>query len=113
MQVSATLRYAHISAQKARLLADLVRGMSAEKAVTVLRFSGKKAGLLVKKVLESAIANAEENEGADIDELYISKIAVDEGPRQKRTMPRARGRADRILKRSCHIVVQVSDGRSH
>lgn len=109
MEVAAKLRGAQISAQKARLVADQVRGKSVEEALELLTFSPKKAAVLVKKVLNSAIANAEHNEGADIDELTISEIFVDEGLTMKRIMPRAKGRADRILKRTCHITVKVAD----
>jgi large subunit ribosomal protein L22 len=110
MEVAAKLKGAAISAQKARLVADLVRGKSVEEALTILTFSPKKAAVLVKKVLNSAIANAEHNEGADIDELRISTIFVDEGLTMKRILPRAKGRADRILKRTCHITVKVASG---
>ena len=109
MQVDARLRYAPISAQKARLVADQIRGLSAEKAVSLLRFSSKKAATLIKKTLDSAIANAEHNAGADIDELKVTRIFVDEGSRAKRFRARARGRANRILKRHCHITVTVAD----
>lgn len=109
MEVSAKLKGARISAQKARLVADQVRGLPVEEALNVLTFSTKKAAHLVKKVLESAIANAENNEGADIDELKVSTIFVDEGISMKRIRPRAKGRADRILKRSCHITVKVAE----
>lgn len=112
MEVSARYRYAQISAQKVRLIADQIRGLSAEKATMLLRFSTKKAADLVKKVVDSAVANAEHNEGVDIDELFISRIFVDEGPRAKRFRARARGRGNQILKRSCHITVMVSDGES-
>ena len=110
MEVAARLKGARISAQKARLVADQVRGMSVEKALSLLEFSPKKAAHIVKKVLDSAIANAENNEGADVDELKVSSIYVDEGMTMKRLRPRAKGRADRILKRSCHITVKVADG---
>lgn len=110
MEVSAKLKGATISAQKARLVADQIRGKNVEDALTLLNFSPKKASALVKKVLNSAIANAEHNEGADIDELTVSTIFVDEGMTMKRIKPRAKGRADRILKRTCHITVKVSDG---
>lgn len=103
----AKLSHANISAQKVRLVADQVRGLSAEEALDLLEFSPKKAAHLIKKVLNSAIANAEHNEGADIDELIVSEIFVNEGRTQKRFRARARGRADRILKRSCHINVVV------
>jgi large subunit ribosomal protein L22 len=109
MEALAKHLFARSSAQKARLVADQVRGLPVEKALEILTYSPKKAALLVKKVVDSAIANAEHNEGADIDELIISKICVDEGPTMKRIMPRAKGRADRIMKRSCHITVVVSD----
>ncbi|MBL4606945.1 MAG: 50S ribosomal protein L22 [Pseudomonadales bacterium] len=109
METSARLKGARISAQKARLVADQVRGLGVDQALNMLIFSEKKAAHLVKKVLDSAIANAENNEGANIDELFVSEIFVDEGLTMKRIRPRAKGRADRILKRSCHITVKVSD----
>ena len=109
MQVNAKMSNAHISAQKCRLVVDQIRGKSVENAIDILSYSNKKAAELVKKVLMSAISNAEHNEGADIDELSVSRIFVDEGPTMKRWRPRARGRADRILKRTCHITVTVSD----
>ncbi|MGX5175053.1 50S ribosomal protein L22 [Aliikangiella sp. IMCC44653] len=109
METQAVLRHARISPQKARLVADQVRGMPVEKALNVLKFSNKKAADMIKKVLDSAIANAEHNDGADIDELKVSTIFVDEGPTLKRIKTRAKGRADRIFKRSCHITVKVSD----
>jgi large subunit ribosomal protein L22 len=112
MQVAACYRYAQMSAQKVRLVADQVRGLSAEKASELLRFSTKKAAALVKKVVDSAIANAEHNQGADIDDLIIDKIFIDEGPTAKRFRARARGRGNQILKRYCHITVMVSDGES-
>ncbi len=109
MEALAKHRYAKGSAQKARLVADQIRGLPVDKALEILTFSPKAAAHQVKKVLESAIANAEHNEGADIDELKVAKVFVDEGPTMKRIMPRAKGRADRILKRSSHITVVVSD----
>jgi large subunit ribosomal protein L22 len=109
VEVAAKLRGARISAQKARLVADQVRGKAVEEALDILSFSPKKAATLVKKVLESAIANAEHNEGADVDELKVSTIFVDEGMTLKRIKPRAKGRADRIFKRTCHITVKVAD----
>jgi len=102
-------RDARISAQKVRLVADQVRGMGVENALNLLAFSPKKAAELIKKVLESAIANAEHNDGADVDELKVSTIYVDEASTQKRMRARAKGRGDRILKRSCHITVKVSE----
>ena len=109
METVAKHRQANISAQKTRLVADQVRGMPVENALNLLTFSKKKAAVLVKKVLESAIANAEHNDGADIDELIVSTIFVDEGPTLKRLKARAKGRADRIFKRTCNITVKVSD----
>jgi large subunit ribosomal protein L22 len=109
MQVNAKLRYARISPQKSRLVADQIRGQDVEKALQILTFSNKKAAHIIKKVLESAIANAEHNEGADIDELKVKAIMVDEGPTYKRIQARAKGRANRILKRTSHITVTVSD----
>ncbi|ABD80227.1 50S ribosomal protein L22 [Saccharophagus degradans] len=109
MEVAAKLRGAGMSAQKARLVADQIRGKSVEEALDLLTFSTKKGAALIKKVLESAVANAEHNEGADVDELKVSTIFVDEGLTMKRIRPRAKGRADRILKRTCHITVKVAD----
>lgn len=109
MEAVATLRYARISAQKGRLVADQVRGLKVDRALNLLSFSPKKGAALLKKVLESAIANAEHNEGADVDELKITRVFVDEGPSYKRIRPRAKGRADRILKRTSHITVVVGD----
>jgi large subunit ribosomal protein L22 len=109
MEVAARLKGAQISAQKVRLVADQVRGLRVEEALGVLEYSTKKAARIVKKVLDSAIANAENNEGADVDELKVSSIFVDEGMTMKRLRPRAKGRADRILKRSCHITIKVAD----
>ncbi|KAF0192905.1 MAG: large subunit ribosomal protein L22 [Gammaproteobacteria bacterium] len=109
MEVDAKLKFARISAQKGRLVADQIRGLPVERALQLLEFSPKKAATMIKKVLESAIANAEHNAGADVDELKVSRILVDEGPSQKRWSPRARGSANRILKRTSHIIVAVSD----
>ncbi|HEU4774362.1 50S ribosomal protein L22 [Lysobacter concretionis Ko07 = DSM 16239] len=111
MEAKAILRSARISAQKVRLVADQVRGLTAERAVNLLKFSDKKAADLVRKVLESAIANAENNQGADIDELKVTTIMVDEGPTLKRFMARAKGRGTRILKRTSHITVVVGAGK--
>ncbi len=109
MQATAKLRMARISPQKARLVADQIRGLPAEKALNTLAFNTKGAAGLVRKVLESAIANAEHNEGADVDELRVKTICVDEGPALKRIRARAKGRANRILKRTSHIHVSVAD----
>ncbi len=109
MEVVARLKGARLSAQKARLVADQIRGKGVEEALQLLTFSPKKGADLIKKVLDSAIANAEHNEGADVDELKVSTIYVDEGLTMKRISPRAKGRADRIFKRTCHITVKVAD----
>jgi len=109
MEVAARLRGARLSAQKARLVADQIRGKRVEEALDLLAFSPKKGAAVIKKVLESAIANAEHNEGADVDDLKVSTIFVDEGLTMKRIRPRAKGRADRVFKRSCHITVKVAD----
>jgi len=109
MEVAAKHRFARISPQKCRLIVDQIRGLGVEEAITTLTFSNKKGAHLVQKVLESAIANAEHNEGADIDELKVSSTYVDEGPTMKRIQARAKGRANRILKRTSHITVTVSD----
>jgi large subunit ribosomal protein L22 len=111
METSAKHRHAKISPQpqKCRLVADQVRGLQVEKALTLLTFSNKKAAALVRKVLESAIANAEHNDGADIDELKVASIYVDQGPTMKRMRARAKGRGNRILKRTSHITVTVAD----
>jgi large subunit ribosomal protein L22 len=109
MEISAKLRNAPLSAQKARLVGDQIRGLPIEKALNVLSFSTKKAAVIVKKILESAIANAEHNENADIDELRVSTVFVDEGAPLKRFRARAKGRANHILKRTCHITVKVAE----
>ena len=109
MEVSAIAKRLQISPQKVRLVADQVRGKPVADALDILNFSTRKGALLVRKAVESAIANAEHNEGADVDDLRISEIYANEGMTMKRTRPRAKGRADRILKRSCHITVTVSD----
>jgi len=109
MGTTAKLRHARISPQKVRLVADQVRGMEVEKALELLTFSNKKASDLLKGVLDSAIANAEHNDGADIDELKVSAVMVDAGPTMKRIQPRAKGRANRILKRTSHITVEVGE----
>ncbi len=109
METAAKLRFARISPQKTRLVADQIRGLPAELALQQLAFSPKKGAGIVKKVLESAIANAEHNDGADIDELRVSSIQVDEGPVLKRMRARAKGRANRINKRTSHITVVVAE----
>jgi large subunit ribosomal protein L22 len=109
MQVSAILRGTRLSSQKARLVADLVRGKRVDLALNILTFSPQKAAFTIKKVLESAIANAEHNEGADIDELKVKAIYVDQGASLKRFTARAKGRGNRITKPTCHITVTVGD----
>lgn len=109
VEVTAKHKFARISPQKCRLIADQIRGLPVETALEALTFGVTKSSDLMKKVLESAIANAEHNEGADIDELCVSKVMVDEGPTMKRIRPRAKGRANRILKRTSHITVCVAD----
>jgi len=112
MEAIAKHRFARTSAQKARLVADQVRGLPVDRALNLLTFSPKKAAELIKKVLESAVANAEHNEGADIDTLKVQTIMVDEGPSLKRIRARAKGRADRIVKRTAHITVVVSEAKA-
>ncbi len=109
MQVAATLRYARISPQKCRLVADTIRGKSVDDALRTLTFTPKKSARIVKKVLESAIANAEHNHGADIDELRVATIEVNEAPTYRRYRARAKGRGARIIKRNSHITVCVGD----
>src|SRR5580704_10099275 len=112
MQTQAVLKFVRLSPLKGRLLADLVRGKPVGEALNELKYSRQRAAGIIRKGLESAIANAENNNGADVDELKVSEIYVDEGPTMKRIRPRAKGRADRILKRTSHITVKVSDGRN-
>ena len=109
MEVSASAKRLRISAQKVRLVADQIRGKLVADALDLVSFSNKKASVLMRKALESVVANAENNEGADIDELKGSEVYVNEGMTMKRIRPRAKGRADRIFKRSSHITVTVSD----
>jgi len=111
MQTNAMLRGVRLSAQKGRLVADLIRGMPVERALNILAFSPKKGAGILRKVLESAIANAEHNDGADIDELKVSKIHVEKGASLSRFTARAKGRGNRIMKQTCHIYVTVADGR--
>lgn len=109
MEVSASAKRLRISAQKVRLVADQIRGKPVAEALDLLSFSNKNASVLMRKAVESVVANAENNEGADIDDLRISEVYVNEGMTMKRIRPRAKGRADRIFKRSSHITVTVSD----
>jgi large subunit ribosomal protein L22 len=108
MEVKAKLKNAPLSAQKGRLIADMIRNMGVSGALDVLRFTPKKGAQLVFKLLESAVANAENNNGADIDELKVGMICVDEATTLKRISPRAKGRANRISKRTCHITLHVT-----
>ncbi|OFZ93085.1 MAG: 50S ribosomal protein L22 [Betaproteobacteria bacterium RIFCSPLOWO2_12_FULL_62_58] len=112
MNTKATLRGVRLSVQKGRLVADLVRGKSVENALNILQFNPKKGAAIIRKVLESAIANAEHNDGADIDELKVTRIHVEKGPVLKRFAARAKGRGARILKPTCHVYVTVGDGRN-
>ncbi len=109
MPTSATLKFTHLAPQKMRLVADQIRGLPVDRALNILTFSNKKAAAVIKKVLESAIANAEHNDGADIDELKVKSIIVNQGPTMKRLRPRARGRADTILKRTSHLTVTIDE----
>ena len=111
MNTIAKLRGVRLSAQKGRLVADLIRGKPVESALNILQFNPKKGAAIIRKVLESAIANAEHNDGADIDELRVTHICVERGPVLKRFAARAKGRGARILKPSCHVFVTVGDGR--
>ena len=109
METRATLRGVHLSAQKGRLVADLIRGQDVDKALSILAFTPKKGAAIVKKVLESAIANAEHNDGADIDTLKVKQIFVERGTFLKRFQARAKGRGNRVLKHTCHIYITVGD----
>ena len=109
MKVRAVSKNNRLSAQKARPLADEIRGLSVERAVEFLQFSVNKSSKLLLKTLDSAVANAEQNQNADVDELTVSGVWIDEGPTIKRIRARSRGRADRISKRTCHITVVVAD----
>lgn len=109
MQVSASLKNAPLSAQKGRLIADMIRKMDVSNALQVLKHTPKKGAKILLKLLESVIANAENNNGADIDELKVGTVCVDEAATLKRIQARAKGRANRISKRRCHIVIKVSD----
>src|SRR6267142_4531326 len=105
METQAVLRFVRLSPKKARFVADLVRGKKVDEAVNILKFSTNRAARIIKKVLDSAIANAENNQGADVDELKVREIFIDQGPVMKRTMPRAKGSADRITKRTSHVTI--------
>ncbi len=109
MEARAVAKYIRISPQKARLVADIVRGMGVDKAITTLRFMPKKGAGIIQKVLESAIANATQDDQADVDNLYIKKIMIDGGPSLKRIRPRAMGRATGIIKRTSHVTVIIDE----
>ncbi len=109
MATSACLKFARLAPQKARLVADQIRGLPVDQALNLLSFSNKKAAAVIRKVLESAIANAEHNDGNDVDVLRVDAIQVDQGPVTKRLRARARGRADRILKRTSHLTITVAE----
>ena len=109
MEVAAKLKFARLSVQKCRLVCDQIRGLPIDRALDILKFSPKRAAAVLKKILDSAIANAEHNHGADIDELKVAKVFADQGPTYKRMMAKAKGRGSRILKPTCHITVVLSD----
>ena len=109
METKASLRGAHLSAQKGRLVADLVRGKKVDQAINILAYSPKAGAALIKKLLESAIANAEHNDGADIDALKVKIIHVERGMFIKRFQARAKGRGNRVTKQTCHIFITVGD----
>ena len=109
METRAIVRGVRLSADKGRLVADLVRGKKVAEALNILSFTQKKAAVIIKKALESAIANAEHNDGADIDELKVATICVEQGATLKRFAARAKGRGNRISKQTCHIFVTVGD----
>jgi large subunit ribosomal protein L22 len=111
MEVESKLYGVRLSAQKGRLVADLVRGQPIANALNILAFTPKKGARIIKKVLESAIANAEHNNGADIDELKVVRIYVEKGPVLKRFHARAKGRGNRIVKPTCHVFLAVGDGK--
>ena len=112
METRAYLKGTKLSPQKAGLVADVIRGKNVDEAMSFLEFSKKKASMVIRKLLESAIANAENNNNADIDKLLIKSIIVNQGMRLKRIKPRARGRADRITKPTCHIEIILTDGET-
>ena len=112
MEVVAKLRFTRLSPQKCRLVCDQIRGLAVDRALDILKFSPKKAAAVLRKVLNSAIANAEHNDGADIDDLRVSKVFADQGPTYKRMEARAKGRGTQLLKPTCHITVVLSDQES-
>lgn len=112
MEVAAKLKFVRLSPQKCRLVCDQIRGLPIDRALDILKFSRKRSAGVLKKVLDSAIANAEHNLGADIDELKVAKVFADQGPTFKRMQAKAKGRGARILKPTCHITIVLSDERS-
>jgi large subunit ribosomal protein L22 len=112
METKASVRGVHLSAQKGRLVADMVRGKPVDKALNILAFTPKKAAGIIRKAIESAIANAEHNDGADVDELKVTTIHVEQGATQRRFSARAKGRGTRIERKTCHVFVTVGDGRT-
>ena len=111
METKAILRGVRLSAQKGRLVADQIRGLPVDQAINILTFSPKKGAVIIKKVLLSAIANAEHNDGADVDELRVKTICVDKAQSLRRFTARAKGRGNVIMKQTCHILVTVGDGK--
>lgn len=109
MEARAVGKYIRISPQKARLVADVVRGMNVDKAITTLKFMPKKGAAIIRQVIESAVANATQDDRVDVDNLFVKKIDIDGGPSLKRIMPRAQGRATRIIKRTSHITVVLDE----
>jgi len=110
MEVAAKLKFARLSPQKCRLVCDQIRGLPIDRALDILKFSRKRAAQVLKKVLDSAIANAEHNNGADIDDLKVLRVFADQGPTFKRMQAKAKGRGAQILKPTCHITIVLSDG---
>jgi large subunit ribosomal protein L22 len=110
MEVAAKLKFTRMSPQKCRLVCDQIRGLPIDRAIDILKFSPQRASAVLLKVLNSAIANAEHNQGADIDELKVAQVYADQGPTYKRMQARAKGRGTRLLKPTCHITVILSDG---
>jgi len=109
MESSAVAKYVRLSPRKVRLIMDEIRGRHVEEALNMLSFTPQKGGRILKKLINSAVANAQQNSGTDVDQLYIHRIFADEGPSLKRFSPRAMGRATRILKKTCHLTVILND----
>jgi large subunit ribosomal protein L22 len=111
MESSAVAKYIRVSPRKVRLIMDEIRGRKVEEALNMLTFMPQKGGRILKKLLNSAVANAQQNSGTDVDKLFIKRIFADEGPTLKRFSPRAQGRATRILKRTCHLTIVLKDNK--